>query len=227
MFAGHIGAGMVIARAEPRMNVGGFVFAALFLDVVLWLLVLLGVESVSIPADFSQTHQALFVFPYSHGLLAALAWSGLAGCAAFVAASRAGRARWRAAALVAAAVFSHWLLDALVHAPEMPLVGSHSAMLGLGLWRNMPAALAVEAGVVLAGLCAFLPGSALARRTKLWLAGVVLLLLAFTLAGMTLAPAPPSGAAMAASSLLTIGVACALLWWLGRGARADRRVVPR
>jgi hypothetical protein len=219
MFAGHIGAGMLIARTEPRLNVGGFILAALLLDVVLWLLVLLGAESVSIPADFGQTHQPLFSFPYSHGLLAGLAWSALAGCGVGLAGSRLGSAKWRAGALVAAAVFSHWLLDALVHAPELPLLGSHSAKLGLGLWQNMPAALAVEAGVVLAGLCAFLPGSALPQGRKLWLAGLVLLLLAFTVAGMTLAPAPPSGAAMAASSLLTIGVACALFGWLGRGAR--------
>jgi len=218
MFAGHIGAGMLIARAEPRMNVGGFIFAALLLDVVLWLLVLLGVESVSIPADFGQTHQPLFIFPYSHGLLASLAWSGLAGCGVCLAGSRLGSARWRAAALLAAAVLSHWLLDALVHIPELPLVGSHSAKLGLGLWQNMPLALAVEASLVLAGLCTFLPGSALSRGRKLWLASLVLLLLAFTLGGMTLAPAPPSGAAMAASSLLTIVVACALFGWLGRGS---------
>jgi len=218
MFAGHIGAGMLIARAEPRMNVGGFIFAALLLDVVLWLLVLLGVESVSIPADFGHTHQPLFSFPYSHGLPAGLAWSGLAGCGVWLAGSRFGSAKRRAAALVAAAVFSHWLLDVLVHAPELPLLGSHSAKLGLGLWQNMPVALAVEASVVLVGLCAFLPGSALPRGRKLWLATLALLLLAFTVAGMTLAPAPPSGAAMAASSLLTIVVACALFGWLGQGS---------
>lgn len=219
MFAGHIGAGMLIARAEPRMNVGGFIFAALLLDVVLWLLVLLGVESVSIPADFGQTHQPMFSFPYSHGLFASLAWSALVGCGVCLAGSRLGSARWGAAALAAAAVFSHWLLDALVHVPELPLLGSHSTKLGLGLWQNMPAALAVEAGMVVAGLCAFLPGSALSRGRKLWLAGLAVLLLAFTVAGMTLAPAPPSGAAMAASSLLTIVAACALCGWLGRGMR--------
>jgi hypothetical protein len=70
MFAGHVGAALAIGRAEPEINVGIFVFAALLPDVLLWILVLLGWESVTIPADFASTHQAAYVFPWSHGLLA-------------------------------------------------------------------------------------------------------------------------------------------------------------
>jgi hypothetical protein len=46
-----------------------------------------------------------------------------------------------------------------------------------------------------------------------------LLILAFTILGMTLAPAPPSAIAMAASSLATPIVVCALYCWLGRGSK--------
>jgi hypothetical protein len=70
MFAGHVGAALATGRAEPEINVGIFVFAALLLVVLLWILVLLGWESVTIPADFASTHQAEYVFPWSHGLLA-------------------------------------------------------------------------------------------------------------------------------------------------------------
>ena len=66
------------------MNVGVFVVAALLLDLVLWLFVLLGWESVTIPANFANTHQPEFVFPYSHGLVASVVWSALAGTAALV-----------------------------------------------------------------------------------------------------------------------------------------------
>src|SRR4030095_15664797 len=121
MFAGHIGVGLALGRVERRVNVGVFIAAALLLDAVLWLFVLLGWEAVTLPADFATTHQAAFVFPYSHGLLASMAWSALAATAAFVGYGRLGPARMRVAALVAAAVFSHWLLDAWVHRPEMPL----------------------------------------------------------------------------------------------------------
>lgn len=216
MFAGHVGAAMAIGRAERRVNLGALVFAAVFLDFALWLFVLLGWESVTIPVNFIATHQPEFVFPYSHGLLASIGWSALAGIATFLWYPRLSQAKVRAAALVAAAVFSHWLLDALVHAPELPVAGASSGKVGLGLWQTMPVALAVEAFIALVGLYLFLSGASLSRAKKFWLAALSILILAFTVVGMTVAPPPPSVVAMAASSLVTIIVVCALAYWLGR-----------
>jgi hypothetical protein len=216
MFAGHIGAALAIGRSARRVNIGVFMLAALLLDVILWLFVLLGWESVVIPLTFAATHQAEFVFPFSHGLVGSMAWSVLAGLAVFAACSRLGASRLRVAALLAAAVFSHWLLDALVHAPELPIAGAGSARVGLGLWHNMPLALAVEALILLGGLVLFLAGAALSRARKVWFAALCLLVLAFTVAGMTVAPPPPSAGAMALSSLITITAICALAYWLAR-----------
>lgn len=217
MFAGHVGAALAIGCAERRINVGVFVLAAVLLDFVLWLMVLLGWESVVIPSDFVHTHQPEFDFPYSHGLLAAIGWSALAGAATFFACARLQQAKARAAALVALAVFSHWLLDALVHAPEMPLAGSGSLKLGLGLWDTMPMALLIEAAIALAGLWLFLSGARLKRSAKLGLSVLSLLVLAFTIIGMTVAPPPPSVAAMAWTSLATIAIVWAVMAWFGKG----------
>lgn len=222
MFAGHVGAAMAIGRAERRVNLGVLVFAAVLLDFVLWLFVLLGWESVTIPADFNTTHQPEFVFPYSHGLLASVVWSALAGIATFLWYPRLNPAKLRAAALVSAAVFSHWLLDALVHAPELPLAGASSARVGAGLWRTMPMALAVEAFIALVGLALFVSDAGLARAKRFWLSALTLLILVFTVVGMTVAPPPPSPVAMAASSLVTIVVVCALTFWLGRSPHERR-----
>jgi hypothetical protein len=216
MLAGHVGAALAIGRAERRVNVGAFVLAAVLLDVVLWVLVLLGSESVTIPADFADTHQARFVFPYSHSLLAGIGWSALAGVATFFWYPHLAPAKARAAALVAAAVFSHWLLDALVHAPELPIAGADSAKVGLGLWDTMPVAIAVEAIIAVAGLCLFVSGASLSRARKVGLSVLCLLVLALTVAGMTVAPPPPSATAMAASSLVTLAVICVLAGWLGK-----------
>ena len=130
--------------------------------------------------------------------------------------SRLKEAKWRAAVLVALAVFPHWLLDALVHRSEMPLAGSSSATVGLALWNNMPVALGVEAVMVALGLCIFLPGSSLARCKSVALAVLSLGILTFTVIGMTVTPPPPSAAAMAGSSLVTLVVVCELVAWLGR-----------
>lgn len=88
MFAGHVGAARAIGRVERRINVGWFFVAALLLDLVLWLFVLPGRESVVIPADFVVSHQPRFVFPYSHGLVGSSAWSALAGAVVFLACRR-------------------------------------------------------------------------------------------------------------------------------------------
>jgi len=222
MFAGHIGAGLAIAHAERRVNVGAFIAAALLLDLLLWSFVLLGWESVSISAAFASTHQPEFVFPYSHGLAASLAWSAVAGGAAFIWYPPRHALRWRASALVVAAVWSHWLLDALVHRPELPLAGATSPKVGLGLWQNMPVALGVEAAVVVAGLLVFMPGSRLSRGKSLALASLTLIILGFTVVGMTIAPPPPSALAMAGSSLATLVVVCAAVCWLGKLPRERR-----
>ena len=215
MLAGHIGVALAIGRTERRVNVGVFVAAALLLDFLLWLFILLGAESVSIPPDFQVTRQVEFVFPYSHGLLAAAGWSAAGGVLAFLAFPRAQQ-RWRIGGLVAAAAFSHWLLDVLVHKPELPLAGSASPQVGLGLWNNLPVALGVETAIVVAGICLFVPRCGLPRSRSVALVVLSLAMLALTVFGMTIAPPAPSAFAMAFSSLLTLVAVTALVMWLGR-----------
>jgi hypothetical protein len=215
MFAGHVGVALAIGSTERHLNAGALAFAALLLDSTFWLFVLLGWESVKIPPDFVNTHQPQFTFPYSHGLLASLVWSLLSGGATLCWRAGLQEARLRSAGLVALAVFSHWLLDALVHEPGLPLFTARSPRVGLGLWQTMPVALAIEALLVIAGLALFLMGSGLSQARKLWLGSLVLAVLGFTVMGMTVAAPPPSTATMAASSLATILLVCMLLGWLG------------
>lgn len=209
MFAGHIGAALAIGRAARDINVGVLITAALLLDLLLWLFVLLGLESVTIPADFTRTHQPAFVFPYSHGLLASVVWSAAAAAVAHM------RMRWRAAALIGVAVFSHWLLDALVHRSELPLAGVGSRPVGLGLWNHLFFALTLEAALVIVGVYLFISTARLARSRVIALLVLSALVMAFTALGMTIAPAPPSPAAMAGSSLATLIVVCLFAYWVG------------
>ena len=80
----------------------------------------------------------------------------------------------------------------------------------------MPTALVTESVIVVAGLYLFMSGSMISRGKSLALAALTLVILAFTVVGMTLAPAPPSAWAMASSSLVTLVAVCALIYWLGR-----------
>ena len=221
MFAGHIGAALAIGRAERRVNVGIFIGAALLLDFLLWLFVLAGWESASIPSDFARTHQAEFAFPYTHGLLASIAWSALAGVVVMWF-QRLNQREWRCAALVGAAVFSHWLLDALVHKPELPLLGAGSPTVGFDLWQYMPVALAVEGLIVALGVALFISGASLSRAKKFGLTALCVLTYAFTVMGMTMAPPPPSVGAMAGGSLATLIVVVAIAHWLGANPHETR-----
>jgi hypothetical protein len=224
MFAGHLGAALAMSSVERRTNVGIFVLAALLLDIALWIFVLLGWESLTIPADFATRHQVRFDFPYTHSLLAAIGWSVLA-CLAGIAFTRGrGRPASLMPAVLAAAVFSHWVLDALVHEPELPLAGENSTKVGLGLWDRMPIALGVESAIVIAGILIFIRGSRLPRSRSAGLAALVAATLVSTIAGMTLAPPPPSATAMAAGSLGVLVAVCALACWLGKAHRSGSPV---
>jgi hypothetical protein len=214
VFAGHMGAGLALGSAARDVNVGVFVAAALLLDLLLWLFVLLGWESVAIPADFARQHQAQFVFPYSHGLLASVVWSTAAAGVVLIFYSGPGRSR--AAALIGVAVLSHWVLDAVVHRPELPLAGLGSHPVGLALWNDMPVALALESTLVLVGVYLFTFGSRSGGYRAIALGTLAAVVMIFTAIGMTVAPAPPSPIAMAASSLATLAGLCVLSWWLGK-----------
>jgi membrane-bound metal-dependent hydrolase YbcI (DUF457 family) len=197
------------------MNPGVLVFAAMLTDILLWSFVLLGWESASIPADYVASHQMQFTFPYSHSLTAAVASSLIAAAAAYFWYSAPGRRGIRPAVLVGAAVLSHWLLDALVHVPEIPLIGESSPKVGLGLWQHMTFALVVESLVLIVGLWMYLSGAPISRG-KRWGMGILgMFVLASTIFGMTVAPSPPSVSIVAISSLITTIVVTALAAWLG------------
>jgi hypothetical protein len=63
--------------------------------------------------------------------------------------------------LLAAASFSHWLLDLVVHVPDLPLYDD-SAKVGLGLWRHVALSFPLE--LILLGLGAFLYARAELRQ---------------------------------------------------------------
>jgi hypothetical protein len=210
MLVGHLGAGLAAKRMAPRLSLGVLFLAAMLLDVLLWIFVLLGLEEVHVPANFGEVHYLTFTFPYSHGLIASLSWSA----AAFGVARACG---WnaRAGVVVAATVFSHFLLDALVHVVGLPLLGPGSYRLGLGLWRHTGLELAVECVIGGLGWWIYLGSPRPARGGARWgLGGIVTLWALLTVAGGLATTPPPSARAMAATSLAAIGLQSALALWL-------------
>lgn len=215
MFVGHLGAGLAARRVAPPVSLGTLFLAAMWLDALLWVFVLVGLESVQFPAGPMAPRYPTFTFPYSHGLIGSLGWSAVA----FVAMRLAGTGR-AASLVVGATVFSHFLLDALVHVAGLPLLGSGSYHVGLGLWRHTGVELAVECAMGGLGWWVYLGAAGAARgAARRGLGAVVGLAGVLTIWGAVATGAPPAPSVVAVSSLLTIGVISGLGFWLDRGSR--------
>ena len=204
MFVGHLGAGLAVKAAEPRWNLGVLFAAALFADLLLWTLVLAGVESPGPPVQSDGARILTFAFPYSHGALASTGWALAAGLLGWFAAGPDAPRRARLACALAIAVASHFLLDLVVHVPDLPVAGGDSAKIGLGLWRAMPFALAVELALAAAALAVCLHRLRPTGWRRALLVVVVLVAGILTTLGPYLPGEPPPAPALAASSLATL-----------------------
>lgn len=198
MFAGHLGVGLALKGCCKNVSLGALLFAALPLDIVLWVLVLFGVEAVLTPADYRTAADLTFTFPYSHSLVASLTWSVL-GAAMYVLWWSNRPARMRAALVITIAVFSHFALDWLVHIPELPVAGNNSYKLGLGLWRHLPVAWCVEGLVVVAGVRLYLKTVKLTAIRKVILISIMTFVMALTVIGQSRQAPPPTPTQMGVS----------------------------
>jgi len=148
MFIGHFGVGFGSKAAAPRVSLGTLFLAAQFIDLLWPTLLLLGLEHVRIapgvtrftPLDFTD-------YPISHSLLAVVGWAVLFAGIYFLL-RRYPRGAW----VCGLAVLSHWLLDLLVHRPDLPLLPGSSTRLGLGLWDFPVATIAVELTIFAVGV---------------------------------------------------------------------------
>ncbi len=182
-----MGVAVALKAAAPKRNVGWWVFCVFLCDFLLGVFAFLGWEHASGLADYPRLHYLTFTFPYSHGLLATLVWSAAAAFVVFA----FSRDR-RAATIAAAAVFSHFILDALVHVQGLPLAGESSPKVSLGLWRNLPLAIITELAVVTAGIFFYLrafSGRKPARARAL--AGFLVVLAGVLLAGQAFGSSVP------------------------------------
>lgn len=150
MTTGHFA---VAAGSKPAIRTAplwALMLSTYLLDLVFMVLVGTGLEGF---APLHPGHpgygQVVIHAAYSHSLVGAAILAGAAGLLA-------GRA-WgrRAGTGIAAVAFSHWLLDLIVHRPDLPLLPGNAGglpLLGLGLWSHPAFAALLEVVLVAAGL---------------------------------------------------------------------------
>lgn len=217
MFLGHFGVAFAAKRAAPSASLGALVLAAQFADLLWPLLLLAGVEHVQIAQGTTPLLDLVFTdYPLSHSLLTQAAMGVLLGGAYRL----AGGTR-QAAVIVGLLVPLHWVLDWIVHVPDLPLYPGESARHGLGIWRSLPLTLILELLVYFGGIYVYMRATRARDRTGRWsfVAFAAFLLLAY--AASLLGP-PPPGVAVLAWSALAIWLLPPWAYWFDRHRRVVR-----
>ena len=143
MFLGHFGVGFGAKTAAPRTSLGSLFLAAQFIDLLWPTLLLLGIEHVVISPGITRVTPLDFTdYPFSHSLLTVSLWA-LLFAGVYYALRRYPRGTW----VCGIAVLSHWMLDLLVHIPDLPLAPGSSIRFGIGLWNSTPATLGLELAI--------------------------------------------------------------------------------
>jgi hypothetical protein len=149
MIAGHFGFAAGVKASEPQVPLWSLMLATVWLDVLFVPLLLSGVETVTPVAGSAGGYgNAIIHADYTHSLVGALALSALFGGVAGIFWGR--RAAW----ILAAVSFSHWLLDLLFHRGDMPILPAdigNLPRLGFGLWQFPVLAAAIELALVVGG----------------------------------------------------------------------------
>jgi hypothetical protein len=211
MFVGHFAVAFAAKRAAPRASLGTLTAVAQLLDLIWPFLVLAGVEQVRIQPGITAASPLDFVsYPWSHSLVMAILWGGI------MAAIYWSIARYRRGAVVVGlAVVSHWVLDAISHRPDLPLVPGVGRYVGFGLWNSIPATLIVEGMMFTAGVLLYARGTR--SRDRIGTVGLwsYIAVLGILYIANAFGPPPPNAPAVAISAL---GMFLLVLWawWVDR-----------
>lgn len=150
MLAGHFGLAAIVKAREPQLPVWALMASTQLLDIIFVILYAAGIEKIVPVAGTNGSYGQLVgnYFDYSHSLVGALAISLVA---AIVAGIPWGR---RNGLLLGGVVFSHWILDLLVHRSDLAILPGNAGNLpriGLGLWAIPWISIALELVLILAG----------------------------------------------------------------------------
>lgn len=175
MFIGHFAPAMVAATHPKAPGLATLFVAGQLVDFGFFGLAIFGIENFRITPGMTVMNPLdLYDMPYTHSLLGSGVWAlGFALLIWLITRNKTG------ALIGAAVVMSHWLLDLLVHAPDLTLAGS-PPNLGFGLWNYPAIAMPLELLLTFGALAFFVFRTrSTAPRSKLALVLLVILLLVF------------------------------------------------
>ena len=221
MFIGHYAPAFLAAASPRAQRLGPLFVAAQLVDIAFFAFVLLGVEHMrAVPGFTAMNAMDLYDMPYTHSLIGALGFA-----AAWAIGTRLLGGDWAAAWIGAAVVASHWLLDLIVHAPDLTLLG-HGRRYGLSLWNSPAIEMPLELALTFGALLFY----AICTRGKRLPLVVLAAALAVVQAINWMEPQPsavidPVPASQPMLALVAYVLLAALAFWVGR--TRIRKVGPR
>jgi len=214
MFVGHYSVAFAAKSDKNKIPLWVLFVAVQFLDYIWATLVLLGIEKLRVIKGFTTGSMLDSYFhPYSHSLITAILWSCVAAIVYKPICSWLGFVYTKSAALIiGVAVFSHWILDLIVHAPDLLIYGSYK--MGFALWNYFWPEFVLEIALLLGTLLWYLQGvSSAVTKRRAWLLFVILIAFqCFDKFG----PPPAAAAQMAASALIAYSAIAALAAWVDK-----------
>jgi membrane-bound metal-dependent hydrolase YbcI (DUF457 family) len=197
VFIGHFAIALGAKKYAPQISLGILFLACQLADIIWPNLVLLGIEIFEVePGNTAVTPLNFIYYPYSHSLVALLIWSVLFA-AIYTLLRHSG---FRAAIIIAVVVFSHWILDVITHAPDMPITLTGSDRIGLELWNHPYIAVPFELLLFAIGFGLYAHNThALNKRGSLGMWGLAIFLVVIYFANI-FGPPPPSVSAVAWSA---------------------------
>ena len=144
MLVGHYSAAFAAKAMAPRVPLWTLFLAVQFVDILWALFILVGIENARLDPSLASNALDLYDMPYTHSLLATVLWAAVAGGLGWALFRKRGEG-WVIALAVTACVVSHWVLDYLVHRPDLIVFENDPRFkVGLGLWDWPLLALALE-----------------------------------------------------------------------------------
>ena len=175
MFVGHYSVAFAAKSERNKIPLWVLFVAVQFLDYIWATLVLLGIEKLRVIKGFTAGSMLDSYFhPYSHSLIAAIAWSCVAGLAYKIfcirhpsdfAQGNLCLYRKYAAFIVGIAVFSHWILDLLAHPRDLAIYDNRWKV-GFGLWNYRDPEFALEIALLAVGIMLYLARNAMPAVRK-------------------------------------------------------------
>ncbi len=193
MFIGHFSVGFGAKALGQSVSLGTLFLAAQFVDLLWPTLLLMGLENVEIEPGITKLTPLNFVsYPISHSLLMVCVWGLLFSVIYWLV-----KKKTKGALVLGLCVVSHWVLDLIVHRPDLPLYPGESPRLGLGLWNSLAGTLLLEGFIFVIGIVLYFRVTKdrnRAGRFGFWtLVGFLVLVYFISMIG----PPPPSTNAIA------------------------------